>query len=68
MGDIQERQFIQKLPRPLVLLSELAGLQVPTAGVEFCFLSLSLVKVFALHFQDLVFLGSDLKAFLQEWS
>lgn len=55
-GTIQERWFIQKLPRPPILLSELAHLQVLTPGVKFSFLSLSLVKGFASHFHDLVFL------------
>lgn len=61
------RRCVQNLPGALVLLLELACLQVLTPGVKFSCLTLS-GQGFASHFQDLVFLGSDPKIRLQECS
>lgn len=66
-GDIQRGWHIQKSPGALVLLLELACLQVLSPRVKFSFLTLS-GQGFASHFQDLVFLGSNLKTHLQECS
>lgn len=63
-----ERWFIQKLPRPPVLLSEWAVSKFLPLELNFPSFHSCIAKAFTFHFQDLIFLGSDLKTCFQEWS